>query len=456
MGNVEKIRKIVPRFESKLDHRRRWELKSLEFRISDSLDSFRKWMGNWFEDPVNPDISPKTLWGFQASITIKYLIDDVIQTSKVIEQQLSDVEIKPQNQPRPLWKQAMESVRHKQRNATFQKLYDHDRRLNDDLIHELWIVSDTAFESGHGLSTTEMEPSGSDQLLKFAYTQGPVRRSSCAFAPSKITAVAISKWTFIATAIAYAIIFGPTRFHLDGISAHFGSPRSSSTELKSEEPWRDHQSYQVNGSALYGNLDSKERIALAFKLTESTLYLLGTPWLCTLNSTNLRRLDSTDGGCPIMMLRSATLDLEDLLLIFELDEIAQLFQLGIVLMKLALGMKYEPEKREDLAMLDHHACVRERLHRLPEVERAMGLQYCKATAFCLQVGKGKYPAQGKYQGQAYGFGELDLAEILKDYIAQVFLRMQELHNASKSSDTNLETPAKPKRAPNKHSTRGLF
>ncbi|KAL8685674.1 MAG: hypothetical protein Q9224_005724, partial [Gallowayella concinna] len=432
-----KVTKSLTHLESKHDDHRRLEFQAVKVRISLSLEKFKAWQEIWFEHATNPGISPVTLWGSQASITIKYLIDNILQTSKVIEQQLSDVEIEQENQPRPKWKQTMESLRNKQRNPNIQKLYDHGRHLSD-LMDELWIFSDTAFDLRHGLSTTEMKPAGSDRLLESAlhsragslelfrlcsmqtedcnlemdlyhYGNSPCYRLVTEPSPRKIRRMVVESLLdqdVPAMTADSSVIF-------DGNGAQLFQPSSTYQLIKVPPRGSTSPAYlRISGHREAHSLESsprslreiikhrqstkrfpmeeilprKARIALAFKVTESTLYLLGTPWLSSLNSTNLRHLDSAHGEHPAFILRTPTSDLEDLLSDdpAALSEKAQLFRLGILLIEIALGLEDDLERRKDPVMLDHTVRARERFHSLPQVEKAMGLQYCTATAFCLQ------------------------------------------------------------------------
>ncbi|KAL8727657.1 MAG: hypothetical protein Q9166_005893 [cf. Caloplaca sp. 2 TL-2023] len=478
-----KVAKSLTHFDTKHDDHRRLELQAVKLRISLSLEKVKAWQENWFGQAANRGISPVTLWGSQASATIKHLIEDIVQTSKVIEQQLSDVEVKRENQPRSRWKQAMESIRNKQRSANIQKLYDHGKHLSD-LIDELWIFSDTAFDSRHGLLAAEMKPAGSDQLLRSAlqsragslelyrlcskqtedcnlemdlrnpieerkhhddYGNSPCYRLVTEPGPQKIRQMVVE--SFLGQDIPAAT--ADSSIESDGSDLQIFKTSSEFQLIKVPQQGSNSPTcLRISGRRAAQPLESsprslgeiinvtksinqfpkktlsrKERIALAFKLTESALYLLGTPWLSSLNSTNLRRLESTVGEDTTFMLRTPTSDLKDLMSDdpAALNETAQLFRLGIVLIEIALEMEVRLEE-SDAVQLDHNVRAHERLHRLPQVEKAMGLQYCKATAFCLQYSKGKFPGPEKYQGKVYGAWERYLAEILNDYHSQVFLR----------------------------------
>ncbi|KAI4243968.1 MAG: hypothetical protein L6R40_003179 [Gallowayella cf. fulva] len=479
-----KVANSLTHFDTKHDDHRRWELQAVKLRISLSLKKVKAWQEDWFGHAATPHILPVTLWGSQASAIIKHLVEDIVQTSKLIEQQLSDVELKRENQPRSRWQQARESITNKQPNANIKNLYDRGKHLSD-LIDQLWILSDTAFDSRHGLLATEMKLAGTDQLLRSALhsrvaslelhrlcsqqtedcnlemdlwnpdadlkTRGGYRDSPCYRlvtepSPQKIRQMVVESvldQDFPATSadssddpggndlqlfktssvdrfikVAQQGSSSPTCLRISGRDeAHplLSSPRTLAEIIKDTK-----STNQVPKETL----SHKARIALAFKLTESTLYLLGTPWLSSLDSTNLRRLDSARGGHTTFMLRTPTLDLKDLTSDdpAALTETAQLFRLGILLMEIALETEIGYEKPEYVVKLDQNVLTRKTLHELLLVEKAMGLQYCKATAFCLQYHKGEFSSPEKYQGKVYGAWERSLADILKDYHAQVFLR----------------------------------
>lgn len=161
------------------------------------------------------------------------------------------------------------------------------------------------------------------------------------------------------------------------------------------------------------------RIELAFKVVECALYLLGTPWLASLNSKRLRRMDIKEGRRPLV-LEVQTLDLEELF--FEdaeaLTESSQLFRIGVLLVEIALSNP-EHSAPTEIQELDLRTSK-----MLTLVQQSMGAQYCKATAFCLRDRRStshfglpeKYEYPEKTGWQPY------LLELLEEYHDQVFLR----------------------------------
>ena len=161
------------------------------------------------------------------------------------------------------------------------------------------------------------------------------------------------------------------------------------------------------------------RIELAFKLVECALYLLGTPWLASLNSKRLRRITIKDGRRPYV-LEVQTLDLEELS--FEdpeaLAEPSQLFRIGVLLVEIALNNPEHsvPTGTQELDLRTSKM--------LTLVQQSMGPQYCKATAFCLRDRRStsSFGLPEKYRYPEKTGWKSYLLELLKDYHAQVFLR----------------------------------
>ena len=163
-------------------------------------------------------------------------------------------------------------------------------------------------------------------------------------------------------------------------------------------------------------LSQEARIEIAFKMVECGLYLLGTPWLASLSSKRLRRLKNSVGNPFVLEVQ--TLDLEDLY--FEnpdaLSEHSQLFSIGVLLVKIALSEKEDPQDIRDPDSRKSKI--------LPLVEKSMGSLYCGATAFCL-MDRRSAPQSGrpeKYKYPEETMWRSYLAELLVDYHAQVFSR----------------------------------
>ncbi|KAL8973708.1 MAG: hypothetical protein Q9197_002043 [Variospora fuerteventurae] len=481
---TDKVSKSLDNFHARDDVSRQFKLQAVKLRISLSVAKVKAWQDNWFGKSLNPGVSPETLWGPQASATIQQLVMEIVQTSNFIEQRLSDVEDMRENQPRSKWKRALESVRHKQRSANIQLLYDRGILLSD-LIDELWIFSDTAFDSRHGLLAIQTKPAQSDDLIRSAlhsragtlelyrmcskqtedcnlemnlrkpfrerkesedYSNSPCYRLVTESNIQEIREMVVESFLepeVPADIVATTAESGGSDLQLFKTSSGFQFIKVTQQGSSSPNCLRIsgyHQSHRLRSSPRsledilkdptranvlpQEPLSTKAKIELAFKITEATLYLLGTPWLSSLNSTNLRRLDNTVGNSSTFMLRTPTSDLKDLISDdpAALNETSQLFRLGLLLIEIALGTENRLETPGRALYVDQDSRSLVRLHKLPQVEKIMGLQYCKATAFCLQSRQGRFSGPEKYSGKAYDDWERYLAQILKDYHSQVFLR----------------------------------
>lgn len=162
------------------------------------------------------------------------------------------------------------------------------------------------------------------------------------------------------------------------------------------------------------------RIELAYKVVESGFFLLGTPWFSSLGSGNLLRLKRAGHQRHSFTLETQTLEFDDLL--FEdptaLAESSQLFKIGVLLMEIALDKTDFPSRIEDRGK------EIDTIRLLPKIERSMGTQYCKATAFCLHHRQphAQFMGPEKYNSPHFEEWESYLTDFLLDFYAQVFSR----------------------------------
>lgn len=166
------------------------------------------------------------------------------------------------------------------------------------------------------------------------------------------------------------------------------------------------------------SLSKEEKIDLAFKLTNSAIFLLGTPWFSCVKSSLLRLLDIPRTESQSFILRTPTQYLQDIVSddFTALEESCQIFRLGVLLMEIAL------ETKEPAVHVDQRHHDDSRLERLPLVEEAMGVHYCEATAWCLRYWDPKFLGMMKYDGRHYGDWQQYLAGLLGEFYEQVFCR----------------------------------
>lgn len=83
--------------------------------------------------------------------------------------------------------------------------------------------------------------------------------------------------------------------------------------------------------------NKKAKMELAFKIVECSLFLLGSPLFQRLSSKHIRRFSSGQSTQPTFILRTAKQPPRELMLAcVGLEEISQLFRLGLLLMQIAL------------------------------------------------------------------------------------------------------------------------
>jgi hypothetical protein len=150
--------------------------------------------------------------------------------------------------------------------------------------------------------------------------------------------------------------------------------------------WLDTMdSTSVLSSSSGVDLSSVEaKMTLAYRVVESSLYLLGTPWLSHLNSEALRasKVKGLDQRYSLHISTSSLKAISDSS--FLQAEPAQIFQVGIVLVEIALGQRMLadiPTLAPKPVFVDHIAAI----------EETMGVPYKQACEFCLmQEGKGAW------------------------------------------------------------------
>jgi hypothetical protein len=158
-----------------------------------------------------------------------------------------------------------------------------------------------------------------------------------------------------------------------------------------------------------------EKIRLAYKIVECGLFLLGTPWLSHLNSETLRRIVTPDFQRRFVLHVRSTEKPDEKPISEILLVRAQIFQIGVLLVEIALDRPSYSAGMEDLEFGSS---------TIPYVERSMGHRYKQACEFCLtrkdddgflldQIGSFNSDGQGKRSASHW---------MLKQYYAEVFVR----------------------------------
>lgn len=456
-------------------------MKNLELDLQVGSEKFKIWNERWLGQKDQQDSGCKALWGAEGWEMVQRLLQRILQLTQQIELVLKDIKVPADSHLQSRWKVALLRLR-KSPEPSINEL----KRLVKDFNHAIdaiWLHSDAAFDALHGVVAPQCAPihdligsvlqsrSGSLQLYNLCCNEstdyslelnlrpksdltGRLHehdRSSHLyyrlFARTPNNSMQLRKLE-----VEYLPATGSVRAkpsdvldHKDsGFQLFESSPHDESIIVPVEGEGTSFSSLQIQKQALeYVEINSetkslismfegmkgkkglynKERfsvgakIELAYKIVESSFFLLGTPWLLMLNSQNLLKLQHTEHDRPTFVLETQTIGRVDILLDDSeaLSETKQLFSIGVLLMEIALDRKVVP-------------LITNLFEELPLVEQAMGAQYCKATAFCLQHRqlKERVCRPERSDGSNSEDWEKYLSELLQDFYWQVILRLEEL------------------------------
>ncbi len=540
-------------------------IKQVKLDVELSRQKLQSWQETWSGQVRSPDgrasqsdITSKALWGVQGWENIQRILDTIKRASEKLEAALLKLQ---ENAPRTRWKAAVRALRSKslsQPHSKDQELKDLAAALNKT-VDELWLYTETVFDSLHGVMSQDLQSPPRDILLQSALQSRaesldtywlcakypldwslemnlldastmPITslydKASYSLHPSyhlftqtgddttKLQKIVLehvprevlsleqagdvmqpdeleshtpnsSLRQFSQELILKFVI--PTGQHgltIENVpeGGHGFKPKSRVIEPKPSEPQmsivqklkpnpRDSApvvtvTSKGSGSPSFLSITKKEvrlksspetlasilntlkeatnnlsvhehfsigaKVELAYKVVECGFFLLGTPWFSSLRSINILRMKSTSEQRHKFVLRIQTLDMNDLL--FDdaeaLTEASQLHRIGVLLMEIALDKPEVAMRTEDYGNSTNRTSL------LPLVEQTMGVQYCKATAFCLQYPQQQTRFQGlsKYESSHFQEWTSYLADFLQHYHSQVFLRLEELRDIDTSSE----------------------
>ena len=417
-------------------------VRQLELDVLMNLQKFRAWQKTWPADKKHPDVYGQALWGVKGWTHIRRMLDGIGETSRSLADCLDGLRWTEESSPRSRWKKAFKAIQTKQGpNLKMQEL----QKLSTTLtraVDELWIYSETVFDSLHPISLAPKVPE-SDRLLQNALRSRPCSLElyyHCSLSKFRCSlemdifdsAKAPSTPSEASPSVTYHLVAQSREAHGTFKQMAIESVELSATD-KPETDVQNMESLQLfdgtgepgttplrvaaRGSAqstyfripqknnrpmtldsdpeslanllnrrvsakfsMQGHLSVGVKVELAYKVVECGFFLLGTPWFASLSSKNLLRLKKSKKTHYNFCLETQTLDLDDLLYDDPgaLAETSQLFRLGVLLMEIALG------KPNIYTRSDETGQEADRIRNLPLVEQNMGAQYCRATAFCLQ------------------------------------------------------------------------
>lgn len=475
LNQATKAQETLPPAHDTSDDRKRSDL-DIEF----SLSMFKSWQEAWSGQAQRSAVtsSSEALWVRQGWADIGKRLNVVIAASKEVERCLIALQGN-QKPPRLSWRSAARSLRAKKQPQS--ELRIHAAALSD-AVCELWLYSGTVYESLHAVIAQDVPLPSGELLLNAAlrsragslqlYEYCAKSSLDCSLAMGLLDAgsdrlPSSSSFTPISQRGAPMHLF----FQLFGRSPEDSmqyqkmvvelvtesrsvrrregnNVLSDSSDIVLFEPMDHSVIIQVEGLGSGSpsclripkehltkiplkedpetlarvlnkeNFSVGAKIELAYKIAESGLFLLGTPWFSSLSSKNLLR--NAGGQRHSFMLQIDTLDFGDLLSDdpAALAESSQLFKIGVLLAQIALDRSNISPWSED--------CGGEidKVPLLSEIERSMGAQYCKATAYCLKDRQPQQQFEGpeKYSAPHFAKWEEYLTDFLQDFHAQVFSR----------------------------------
>ena len=133
-----------------------------------SLHKYQVWQKNWSGVAVNPNVSAEALWGVQGWKIIRAMLDKIWKDSDHIGKYLDQIRISPATKPRSRWKAAVKALRSKQHSTESLKELQKLAAALSTSIDQLWIYSETVFDSLHGILAHETKLPESEKLLTLA------------------------------------------------------------------------------------------------------------------------------------------------------------------------------------------------------------------------------------------------------------------------------------------------
>lgn len=148
-------------------------VRQLELDVVVSLQKLQVWQSTWYGDEKHQDVSAEALWGVKGWAHIRRMLDAIIETSKSISNYLEALKEIEESKPRSKWKKAFKAIQAKQGpSSRMQQLREWSTALTRT-VDELWIYSETVFDSIHGILSIESKAPERDRLLYTALRSRP-------------------------------------------------------------------------------------------------------------------------------------------------------------------------------------------------------------------------------------------------------------------------------------------
>ena len=438
-----------------------YDYKRFKLDVEVSLEKYRVWQDRWAGEEAKTSASSEALWGTQGWDNLCKMLDSINDLSSRINDILKELE-SAESHPKSKWRVAISKIRRRDSNES-KKLQTLASQLNRE-VDAIWIYAETVFDFRHGVLAKEMPLPNREVWLTSAIqsrTGSLALYQLCCRSPTNCSlgmdlrsadetaSTPLHERTSVSlTYQLFAVDRNNSRQMLRMLDitipvASQGSVPESTLRIADGIPDEVllksrpenltkvlHKLKSIDNISNDEHLSIGAKVDLAYKIVETGFFLLGTPWFSSLSSRNdllLKTIDRSKRHSFILEVQ--TINLNDML--FDdynaLSETSQLFNIGVLLMDIALGNLKSSDKDD----YTHETSI---MSRLPLVEQNMGAQYCKATAFCLQHRKSKFQGPEKYEGPQFADWEHYLSEFLQDFYSQVFLRLEELRSIDTTSE----------------------
>ena len=148
-------------------------IRRLELDVRVSLQKYKAWQETWSGEERNPLVSAQALWGAKGWTHIRRMLDGIIKTSRDLAEYLERMKKVEETNPLSRWRKAYKVIKAKQGPSSKMKGLQELSTTLTRAVDELWIYSETVFDSLHGVLSLESEVSGRDRILRTALRSRP-------------------------------------------------------------------------------------------------------------------------------------------------------------------------------------------------------------------------------------------------------------------------------------------
>lgn len=148
-------------------------IRQLELDVRVSLQKYKAWQETWSGEEKYTLVSVQALWGAKGWTHILRMLVGIIKTSEDLAKCLENMKKVEETNPRSRWKKAYKVIQAKQGPSSKMKGLQELSTTLTRAIDELWIYSETVFDSLHGIFSLESEVSERDRLLRTALRSRP-------------------------------------------------------------------------------------------------------------------------------------------------------------------------------------------------------------------------------------------------------------------------------------------